>query len=289
VPVTAGKTAVRRGQLGGRVAAAFNQDALTRKDDMTSFRKLCERIAFFWWYLTAYKPIAGADGSTDGGGSGDGGAGEGSAAGSDGGDGSGSGEGSGEGSGSGGDADGSQASGSGAGDDEDDSTVRVNHDEHERLKRKVAEQEKAERKRQREEAEKAGDHEKVVQQVEQERDDAIRERDEAREELATFKREGTVREVAERLKFHDTRDAIFRTPKEVAEKGEAAIERHLRAEAEKSPHLTGEGAKRSGASLTGGGNGGGEGGQLSSTEGMSPAQIVKASQEGRLDDYLKSK
>lgn len=217
-----------------------------------------ERIAFWCWYLTTYRPIAGADGEGDGGG--EGGSGDGSAAGSEGGDGNGDGEGSGEGSGSGGGEGDGTGSESGAGDGGDDGTVPVNKDEFERLKRKVSESEKAERERKRKEAEDAGEHQKVVQQVEQERDEEKSKRETAEAELAKYKSDAEVRKVADSIGFHDSEDAVLRVPQEVAERGEAAIEKHLRDIAKKSPHLVGEAPKRSGAPLSpenGGGGGGG--------------------------------
>lgn len=157
----------------------------------------------------------------------------------------------------------------------------------ERVKRELGKLNKEKRDRERKEAEEAGDHDKIVKQAEQERDEAKAEADAKAAELTTFKAEADVRKVAGTLKFHDAEDAVLRTPSEVAAKGEAAIEKHLRELATKSPHLVGEGKPRSGATLPD--NDGGEVTQLSSTEGMTPEQIVKATKEGRLNDYLASK
>lgn len=156
----------------------------------------------------------------------------------------------------------------------------------ERLRRETAKFAKEKRERERKEAEAAGEHDKVVKGVEQERDEKDRELAEARQELADLRNGSTVRQVAEKLKFHDSEDAVLRVPSEIAEKGEAAIEKHLRGVVSKSPHLVGEGSKRSGPSLKGDPPTSGE--QLSSTEGMSPEAISKALSEGRLRDYLKS-
>lgn len=249
---------------------------------MHLFRKLRERLAFWRWYLLDFKPIFGADGSTDGGeggeGSGEGAGSEGSAAGSEGGDGNGGGEGSGEGSGSGGDGGDGGSSESGAGEGEGDDTVTLPKSEAERLRREVANAAREKRERERKAAEEAGDHQKVVQGVESERDEAIEERDQARKELATVRAEIVVSKVAGTLNFHDVEDAVLRVPAEVAERGEAAVEKHLRDLIKKSPHLVGEGSQRSGAPVGGGGSGGGGGGAKltkQDVEGMSRDEMVK--------------
>lgn len=163
-----------------------------------------------------------------------------------------------------------------------------NKGELERLRREVAKTAKEKRDRERKEAEAAGEHEKVVKQVEEERDKEKADLEELRAELAKERNGSAIRSVAGRLNFYDTEDAVLRVPSEVAEKGDAAIETFLRDLTKKSPHLVGTGSPRSSASVAP--SGGGEGGeQLSSTEGLSPEQIVKATEEGRLDDYLKSK
>jgi outer membrane biosynthesis protein TonB len=165
----------------------------------------------------------------------------------------------------------------------DPASVTLPKDEAERLRRLDREDKQRQRKAQ----EEAGKHAEIVQQVEKERDEkdaALAEKD---AELATLRNGSAIRDVAGRLNFHDAEDAVLRTPSEIAEKGDAAIEKHLRDLAKKSPHLIGTGAPRNSASVDPAG--GGEGDQLTSTEGMTPEQIVKAQSEGRLDDYMKSK
>jgi hypothetical protein len=226
------------------------------------FRKLRDRIAFWRWYLLEFRPIAGADGADEGGDDGDG---DGSAADSEGDDDN-DGDGSGDGSGSG-DGDGDDdASGSGAGDGGDDDNVTLPKGEVERLRREVADAAKKERERKRKAAEEAGDHQKVVQGVEEERDEKDRELEDARKELAQFKAQVLVTKIASNLNFHDAEDAVLRVPAEVAEKGEAAIEKHLRDLIKKSPHLVGEGSPRSGAPVGGGNGGGGGGGKLTKAD-----------------------
>jgi hypothetical protein len=277
VPVTAGEIAVSPSQLGARIAAGFNQDALERKDDMPK-QHLADVLELADLYRPSWsemqrqlresgvplndEPTTDPPSTTD--------------------------------------PPKTETDPPPSTDppktetdppktetDPDPETVTMPKGEAERLKREVAAAAKSKRDRERKEAEDAGEHQKVVQGVEQERDDKDRELTELQAEFDTYKHQGTVRTVADRLKFHDSEDAVLRVPKEVAAKGEAAIEKYLRELAQKSPHLVGEGAPRSGPSLPGNG-GGGDVEQLSSTEGMSPEAISKALSEGRLRDYLKS-
>jgi hypothetical protein len=154
--------------------------------------------------------------------------------------------------------------------------VKVPKGELERLRRKVAQAEKAERDRKRAEAEAAGKHEEVVKQVEQERDERDARIEELQAQLAKRDHDSIVRKVAGTLNFHDPEDALLRVPAEVAEKGEAAVTKHLRDVLSKSPHLAGTGAPRSGAPLNGGG--GGEPGAdltLEQIEAMPREEMVK--------------
>lgn len=217
---------------------------------------LRDRATFWWWYLTEYKPIAGADDDPD--------------------------------PDPAPDPDPDPAPDPKPDPDPTpDDTVTMPKGEAERLRREVAKAAQEKRDRERKDAEAKGEHEKVVKQTEQERDEAQRERDEARAEQAKTVNEGNVRKVAGNLDFHDAEDAVLRTPSEVAEKGEAAIEKHLREVAKKSPHLVGKGKSRSSASLPD--DGGKDVEQLANTDGMSTDEIAKALEEGRLRDYMKSK
>jgi hypothetical protein len=272
MPVTTGEIVVPPGQQGARIAAGFNQDALARKDDMPKQHRFAEALELAdilrpSWIGMHHQlvesgvplnidpptpdpaPTPDPDPKPD--------------------------------------PDPTPDPDPKPDPTPDPETVTMPKGEAERLKREVAAAAKAKRDRERKEAEDAGEHDKVVKQVEQERDEKDRELAETRAEAATLRNGSAIRSVAGRLNFHDAEDAVLRTPSEIAEKGDAAIEKHLRDLAKSSPHLVGTGSPRTSASVAPGG--GNQGEQLTSTEGLSPEQIVKATEEGLLDDYLKSK
>lgn len=221
-------------------------------------------------------PLNDGDGSGTGNGGGGEGDGSGANAGNEGGSGDGNGgEGAGSGSGSGDGGGDGEPSGSGGGGAGGDDTVTMPRGEAERLKREVAKAAKDKRDRERKEAEDAGEHTKVVQQVEQERDEKDQRISELETELSTLKNGSAVRDVAERLHFHDTEDAVLRVPSEVAERGDAAIESYLRDVIKKSPHLVGDGSTRSSASITDTGGGGGSTLTAEDVKSMSREEISK--------------
>lgn len=127
--------------------------------------------------------------------------------------------------------------------DDEDEYVRLPKGEAERLRRENSEAKKRERKREREEKEKAekdkaekGKWEEIASDRAKERDEAIKERDEAKQELIGYKRQQRVSSKASKLLFIDPADAhLYLKDEEMDDddRTERALKRVLR----EKPHL----------------------------------------------------
>jgi hypothetical protein len=164
------------------------------------------------------------DPSSGEGGSGEGGSGEGGSAGS-----GGSGE-----SGSGGES----------GEDEEATIskaeleqLRKDQKELRAAKAAAAQADKRRRREAQEEQKKRGDWEKVVETAERERDDAIRERDEAQAELAEYKQRQVIDATAERRHWKSPRDAYLFLTAEERSGEERVVERALKQIETERPYL----------------------------------------------------
>jgi len=190
---------------------------------VTLFKRTRERLSFWRWYLTEFRPIAGADGDPDpkpdpapdpkpdpapdpkp-------------------------------------DPDPSPPAGK----------TLVDENEFNRLKRIAAEKDAADKKRKREEDEAAGKHNEVVSGLESERDTEKSERERVEGEKADLERSITVRDVANRLKFNDPADALLHLPADTTN-DEKAIEKALKKVADEKKYLVGGQGSRTAA--PGGGN-----------------------------------
>lgn len=211
-------------------------------------------------------PIAGADGEGDDEGEGAGGEGEGS--GSAGGEGESSRSGNGDGGGSG-----SEGEGEGEGDEEGEGNrgsrrgsggspedvMELKRSEYERLRRIAREQEVAEKKREKDEKkeqEKRRREQGQFDELLKEKDEQIvtieAERDEAKFQLDSFKRQVRVTEAAKRLGFKDPEDA-FRYLSDEDTEDDSTTERALKALSKRKAYLVNE-RKSTGAPV--GGDGG---------------------------------
>lgn len=122
----------------------------------------------------------------------------------------------------------------------------VDEDEYNRMRREISEADKAKRERERKEAEKAGEHDKVVEAAEEERDEEKSKREQLEAELENTRKGSTVTTVASRLNFVDPADALLHLPSDTPN-DEAAIERALKKLAKEKPYLAGGQGSRTGA------------------------------------------
>lgn len=130
--------------------------------------------------------------------------------------------------------------------DDDEPLTKKDRDELNRLRREAAKRSKKERESKRKQAEESGKWKTLHEETEKERDTAVEERDEAKAELATFKRTLKVSKVAKRLKFNDPDDAHHFLPENAADGTEAEIEKSLRDVLKKKSYLADRGSKRKG-------------------------------------------
>lgn len=129
--------------------------------------------------------------------------------------------------------------------------VQVDENELNRLKRIAAEADKAEKARKRKEEEEAGRHSEVVKTVEEERETEKKRADEKEAEIESLKRSITVKDVAARLKFNDPADALLHLPADTPN-DEKSIEKALKKVAEEKKYLVGGPGSRTGAPGGGG-------------------------------------
>lgn len=196
-----------------------------------------DRLTFAEWLAEKYLPIAGADGE-------DGGEGEGGSAGAGTSEGGGSGEGEGE-AGASGEGGNGNGGGSGSSDDDEDGddVLELRRSDYERLRQiareheaqvKKAATEESQRKRQQQIEQ--GKFEEMLREEAETRLATEAERDAAREELASERRNRRVEGVAKRLGFKDPEDAMaFISPEDGDD--DAATERSLKKLARKKPYL----------------------------------------------------
>lgn len=188
------------------------------------FKRIRNRISFWRWYLLEFRPIAGADGSTD--------------------------------------PDPAKPDPDPAKPDPDPAKPDpapsppagkklVDESELNRLQRIASEKDEADRKRKREEDEAAGKHAEVVQTVESEREAEKTKREEVEAELEGERKAATVAAVAGRLKFNDPADALAFLPADTPN-DEASIEKALKKVAEEKAYLVGGQGSRTAAPGGGG-------------------------------------
>ncbi len=149
----------------------------------------------------------------------------------------------------------------GKGDDEDE-YVRLPKSEAERLRRENNEAKRKDRdreKKRKDEEEKAkaekGKWEELASDREKERDEAVRERDDARNDLKSFQRRLRITEIAKRLNYVDAEDAHLYL-KESEMDDDDLTERALKRVLREKKHLKAD-ARSSGSPMGGGANGGG--------------------------------
>lgn len=189
------------------------------------FKRIRDRIAFWRWYLLDFRPIAGADGSTDPDPKPD---------------------------------PAPDPKPDPAPDPKPDpdpsppaGKTLVDENELNRLKRIASEKDAADKKRKREEDEAAGRHAEVVQTVESERETEKSERERVEGEKADLERSATVGEVADRIGFINRQDALLNLPADTPN-DEKAIEKALKKVAEEKKYLVGGQGSRTAAPGGGG-------------------------------------
>lgn len=130
--------------------------------------------------------------------------------------------------------------------DDDDSTrmSREELNEYNRLKREAAAAAKKVKDEERKRAADEGRHQDIIAEVERERDEAFAERDEAREELQTFKEQVVTARVATRLHFHDPADAYTLLAEEDRSEDENVVEHALRQIVKKKSYLVDRARRR---------------------------------------------
>lgn len=136
-------------------------------------------------------------------------------------------------------------------DDDDDSKdedaprmTREELSEYHRLKREAAAAAKKAKDEERKRAADEGRHQDIIAEVERERDEAFAERDEAREELQTFKEQVVTARVAQRLHFHDPADAYTLLAEEDRSEDENVVEHALRQIVKKKSYLVDRARRR---------------------------------------------
>lgn len=177
------------------------------------------------------------------------------------GDGDGDGDGDGNGNGDGdGDGDGGDGDGDGDGDGSPDDVLEINRGDYERLRTIARQHDVAERKRKQEEAERLrqqqiseGRFDEALKEAHEERDTAARERDEANNLLTQERRDRRIGDIAKRLGFKDSGDAMaFVRPEDGDD--DAAAERALKKLARNKPYLV-ESRRATGLPVGGGAGG----------------------------------